>query len=210
MPTQSPLVLLWFFLLVAWLSAVIVQPDVRWLHTHGLAICTLAVVLSVAYAGSHIVLAHGALSVPARAARAERPLFTGTYPAEDGPAGEFRWTRDEAHFYTPVTTRYTYLTVGAQHPDIARQPVRLVVSTPCATVVDVQLTSQSAVTIALQVPPTQPTLHTIVRVSRTWQPSAFGGQDQRHLGATVAIESTNSADLWATAQRRVVLTPCLL
>jgi hypothetical protein len=210
MPTQSPLVLLWFMLLIAWLTVALAQPDVPRLHRYGLPVCILAVVLSVSYAASHVVLAHGALSVPARAARTDHLLVTGAYPPEEGPGGDFWWTREEAHFYWPVHERYLWATLGARHPDIAQQAVHLTVSTPCTTLIDQDLSSPAPVTLGLEIPPGQATLHLIVKVSRTWQPSAVGGQDDRHLGVTVGLIPTNNSDRWQEVQRRAVLQPCLL
>ncbi len=42
MPTQSPLVLLWFMLLVAWLTVAITNADVPRLHATASSICTVA------------------------------------------------------------------------------------------------------------------------------------------------------------------------
>ena len=210
MPTQSPLVLLWFMLLVAWLTVAIANPDVPRLHDYGVAICTAAAVLSVAYAATQVVLARGSLSVPARAMQIDRPLVTGTYTPEDGPSGEFRWTRRQADFYWPVTGRYVLLKLGVQHPDMRERPVQLIVSTPCQTVLDLPVSAPEPVTVALQVPQGQRMVHWAVKVSRTFQPSDFGGEDRRELGATVAAEFTDSGDRAREQQHQAVLAACLL
>ena len=210
MPTQSPLVLLWFMLLVAWLTVAITNADVPLLHRRGVAVCVAAAVLSVAYAGTQLVLGFGALSVPVRAAAITRPLVTGTYSPEQGPAGEFRWTRREANFYWPVTDRYVLLTVDVQHPDVVQQPVQLTISTPCSTILDVPLRSTDPLTVGFQVPEGQKMVHWTIRVSRTFKPSDFGGEDTRRLGATVSAGFTGSAEVFRRQQHTAVLTPCLL
>jgi hypothetical protein len=205
MPTQSPLVLLWFMLLVAWLTVAITNADVHRLHRHGLAVCIAAAVLSVAYAATHVVLGLGKLSVPSRAMAVERPLVTGTYSPESGPSGEFRWTRDEAHFYWPVTDRYVLLKLGVQHPDVVQQPVQLTIATACGTALSLPVNSTDPITVGLEVPDGQKMAHWAIKVSRTFQPSAFGGDDTRRLGATVATGFTGSADVFRRQQHTLTL-----
>jgi hypothetical protein len=210
MPTQSPLVLLWFMLLVAWLTVAITNVDVPFLYKHGVVVCSAAALLSVAYAATQVVVARGSLSVPQRALRAQRPLVTGTYSPEEGPAGEFRWTRREAHFYWPVMGRYVLLRLGLQHPDMRERPVQITVSTPCRTVLTLPVSSTEPITVGLEVPDKQPMVHWTVSVSRTFQPSDFGGEDRRQLGATVSAGFTDSADTFRGQQHPVVISPCLL
>jgi hypothetical protein len=208
MPTQSPLVLLWFMLLVAWLTVALTNADVPRLHDHGVAICAAAAALSVAYAGTHVVLARGSLSVPARAMAITRPLVTGTYGPEAGPAGEFRWTRGEANFYWPVTGRYVLLRLGLQHPDLRDRPVQVTVSTPCQRLVDLPVDSPDPITVGFEMPHGQRMVHWTVKVSRTFQPVDFGGDDRRELGATVAAEFTDSGDRFREQQHTMVLDQC--
>ena len=205
MPTQSPLVLLWFMLLVAWLTVAIANPDVPRLHAHGVVICTLAALLSVAYAATHLVLARGSLSVPARAQHVDRPLVTGTYGPEEGPAGEFRWTREEANFYWPVADRFVILRLGAQNPDLAQRPLQVTVTSPCATVLDIPVSTPELVTLGLRMPQGQRMVHWTVKVSRVFRPSDFGGGDRRKLGATVAMDFSNSGDSFKELQHQAVL-----
>jgi len=210
MPTQSPLVLLWFMLLVAWLTVAITDPDVPAVHRHGVGICVAAAVLSVAYAATHIVLGVGDLSVPARAIAIRRPLVTGAYGPETGQNGEFTWTRGKADFYWPVTDRYVVMRLAVQHPDLAQQPVELTVSTPCGSVADLSLRSPDPVTVGLEIPPGQKMVHWTVRVSRTFRPANSGSEDTRELGAMVAAEFTGSGDRFRQQQHPAVLQPCLL
>lgn len=206
MPTQSPLVLLWFMLLVAWLTVAISNADVPGIYRRGVAICVLAAALSGAYAVAHLVLGLGELSVPARAMEIQRPLVTGAYGPEASPTGEFTWTRRVANFYWPVTDRYVVMRLGVQHPDLAEQPVELTVSTPCGTIVDMPMRSIDPVTVGIEVPPGQKMVHWTVRVSRTFKPSAFGAaEDTRELGATVAAEFTGSADRFRQQQHTTTL-----
>src|SRR3954469_6722038 len=115
MPKQSPLVVLWFMLVVAWLTVAIADADVPGLYRKGFALCIAAAVLSVSYAVAHIFLGLGELSVPARAMAIQRPLVTGAYGPEEGQNGEFTWTRREADFYWPVTGPYVVMRLGVQH-----------------------------------------------------------------------------------------------
>jgi hypothetical protein len=210
MPTQSPLVLLWFMLLVAWLTVAITNADVPALYRHGVLVCTAAAVLSVAYAVTHIVLGLGSLSVPARAMAMNRPLVIGAYGPEDGPDGAFTWTRDQAQFYWPVKERYIVMRLAVQHPDAAQRPVELTVSTPCQTILDRALQSADPLTLGLQLPSGQKMLHWTVKVSRTFQPSANGAGDTRQLGAMVAAQFTGSGDQFREQEETAVLKPCLL
>jgi len=210
MPTQSPLVLLWFMLLVAWLTVAISDPDIPALYRNGVVVCSLAAALSVAYAAAQLVLARGSLSVPARAKAIERPLVTGSYGPEAGPSGEFQWTREEANFYWPVQDHYLILRLAAPHPDIAQQPVQLTLSTPCAAILDLPLRSSNPVTVGLELAPGQPMVHWTVKVSRTFSPSASGAEDTRRLGATVSAEFTGSAERFRQQQHTAVLQACLL
>ena len=87
--------------------------------------------LAVAYAGSHVALARGSLTVAERAARANRDYVVGLYREEAHPdGGQFQWTRGEAHL--GLIKRAPYLTVRTwiQHPDAAERPVTLRISTP--------------------------------------------------------------------------------
>ena len=210
MPTQSPVVQLWFMLLVAWLTVAITNPDVPRVHDHGLAICTVAAALSVAYAATHVVLARGSLSVPSRAEQADRPLVTGTYGPETGPAGEFRWTRERADFYWPVTGRFVLLRIAAPHPDVASRPVQLTVSTPCSTLLRTTLSSPDPITIGMEVPEGQRTVHWTVTVSRTFRPSDFDGNDRRTLGSTVSADFTDSSESYRNQQHALRVASCLL
>ena len=210
MPTQSPLVLLWFMLLVAWLTVAITDADVPAIHRHGVGICIAAAGLSVAYAAAHVVLARGDLSVPARAIAIRRPLVTGAYGPETGRNGEFTWTRGKADFYWPVTDRYVVMTLGVQHPDLVQQPVELTVSTPCGDVADISLRSPDPVTVGLEIPPGQKMVHWTVKVSRTFRPRNYGSGDMRELGAMVAAEFTGSGERFRQQQHQTVLQPCLL
>jgi len=210
MPTQSPLVLLWFMLLVAWLTVAITDADVPAIHRHGVAICVAAAGLSVAYAAAHIVLAREDLSVPARAIAIRRPLVTGAYGPETGQNGEFTWTRGRADFYWPVTDHYLVMRLAVQHPDLAQRPVEVTVSTPCGPVADVSLRSPESITVGLELPPGQKMVHWTVNVSRTFRPANFGSEDMRELGAMVAAEFTGSGERFRQQQHPTVLKPCLL
>jgi hypothetical protein len=143
--------------------------------------------------------------VPARAAIVKRPLSTGAYGPEEGLAGQFTWTREEANFYLPTAGKYLVLKLAAPQPDVTQRAVQLTVSTPCGNLLDVALTSPEPLTLGLQVPEGLDTVHLIVKVSRTFRPSDLGGDDRRTLGATVASEFTDSGDRFRDQERTAVL-----
>ena len=205
MPTQSPLVLLWFMLLVAWLTVAIANADVPRSTCMASSICIAAALLSVAYAATHWCWREAPCRCRRGRGKSNRPLVTGTYGPEEGPSGEFRWTRGEANFYWPVTDRFVILRLGAQHPDLAQRPVQLTVSTPCGTVLDIPITSPDLVTLGMQMPDGQRMVHWTVKVSRTFRPSDFDGEDRRQLGATVSVDFTDSGDRFREQQHAVVL-----
>jgi hypothetical protein len=209
-PTQSPIVLLWFMLLVAWMTVTFSSTDVRWLRDRSVMLSAIVAVLAVAYAVTHVVLARGSLSITARAIRAERPFVTGAYPLEGSEGGEFRWTSREAHFVWPVEGQYLVMRLWAQHPDIARAPVQLTVSTRCGTLLDLPLTSSAPVTLGIALPPGQKTVAATVRASRTWKPSNFGSPDGRSLGAGISEHFSGSGEEFRSQERTAVMPPCLL
>ena len=78
--------------------------------------------------------------------------------------------------------------VWVHHPDVARNPVRITIATPCGTVVERTLSSTEPLSIGLELPPDERIFDAIVRVSRTWHPSAYGQRDPRELGAGVTAD----------------------
>ncbi len=196
MPTQTPVVLLGFFLLVAWLSVLMPQPDVAIVAARRRVAWPVVAVLAVAAAAGQAALAHGSLSLAARAIAAQRELVTGTYPAEALPdSGQFRWTREQARFIWPARTRWLVLRVWVDHPDVARFPVRLTIDTPCGVLLDRTLSDTRAVNLGVELPLGAQMLEAFVRVSRTWQPSHFGGSDRRQLGAAVVADFVSTAEI---------------
>jgi hypothetical protein len=196
MPTQTPVVLFGFFLLVAWLSVLMRQPDIAPLAARARTGWTVVAVLAVAFAAGNVWLARGPLSLEARAVRSHREFVVGAYPPEQLPdSGQFRWTRGEARFSWPAKTRWLVLRAWAEHPDIARRPVRLTIDTPCGMLLDRTLSNAAPVNLGIELPDGQDTLQAVVRVSRTWQPSAFGDVDRRQLGAAVVSDFVSSREV---------------
>jgi hypothetical protein len=188
MPTQTPVVLLSFLLLIAWLGVLLRDPDAPLPASHRKAWIAVTV-LAVAAAAFDLVLARGPLSLSARAIRAHRDYVTGAYPPEGTPGSDqFRWTRQEAHFILQEKTPWLVMHVWAHHPDIARNPVRVTIATPCAVIVERTVNSTDPLSIGFELPPDQQVFDAVVRVSRTWQPSAFGQRDRRELGAGVTTD----------------------
>jgi O-antigen ligase len=184
-PTQTPVVLLWFFLLVAWLPSLIVKPHV----TIFSGARTLVAALAIVYAAGHLVLARGPLAVAERAKAFGREYVAGAYRPEPLPdAGQFRWTDEEARFIWPAPTRWLVVRVWAHHPDIAKDPVRVTITTPCGTLIEQVLDDPENLSVGVMLPEGQSVLEATVKVSRTWQPSAFGGDDRRRLGVGITAD----------------------
>ena len=197
MPTQNPVVLIWFFLLVGWLGVLVEAPrpfgtpSAR--ASRGLWI--LAAVLAVSYAGGHLLLARTSLSVAARASRFDREYVTGAYQPEALADGtEFRWTDDQSRFVLPVSTPWLVVKLWAGHPDIATSPVEVSLSTPCGVLWNEPLSSPQPVTIGVILPEGLRSVDATVGVGRTWQPSAYGSGDRRELGVGVSMAFAGSVE----------------
>jgi hypothetical protein len=78
--------------------------------------------------------------------------------------------------------------VWVHHPDVSRDPVRVTIATPCGVLVERTLNSTDPLSIGLELPPDERIFEAVVRVSRTWRPSAFGQRDRRELGAGVTAD----------------------
>ena len=96
----------------------------------------------------------------------------------------------------------------AHHPDIARNPVRVTISTPCGELAVPELTDPERLSIGIVLPEGQRTLDVTVRVSRTWQPSGRGEADRRHLGVGIAADSVATGELAAATDVPVELGAC--
>jgi hypothetical protein len=204
-PTQTPLVLLWFFLLLAWFHRLTTERHPMRFTIPWPAVAAFA----LAYAGGQAVLARGSLAVTERAARFERSYATGLHgpePLEGG--GTFTWTRGRATFVWPARTRWLVVRVWAHHPDIAANPVGLTLTTRCATLLDERLTSGAPVSVGILLPEGTRTVEAELQVSRTWRPSDYGGDDRRQLGAGITADFVESRTIAEETTRNVELTPC--
>ena len=191
MPTQNPLVLLWFFFLVAWLVAVTGPPGAPawarpiWIRRGWIA----ATILAVVYAGGELILARESLDVAERAKRFGREYVDGAYEVEEAPGVRaFRWTGTKSRFILPVRGRSLVLRLWAQHPDIAEVPVTVAIEGSCGVVFQHELRSTRPIAIGIAVPEGLDTIDAVIRVSRTWQPSDHEGGDTRHLGIAVVTD----------------------
>lgn len=211
-PTQSPPVLLAFLLVVAWLATLQVRqsvspddgvspgaavlphrhhadarwdvraPDPWWTG----AAWTVVLVLALAYAGGHLLLARGSLSPATRALRSGRNYASRAYPPEVWPEmGPFQWTRGDTEFFWRAATRWLVIRVRAQHPDIAGHPVQVRITSRCGTLMDVALHDTDTFSVGVELPQEQSAVDARVRVSRTWRPAAFGSIDPRTLGVAL-------------------------
>jgi hypothetical protein len=207
MPTQDPVVLMAFFLMVAMLATARIDGDsagasvadssgaTTWL-LEGRSLSGAWMVvggLAVAYAGGHVALAHGSLDVAERAVRSNRDYLVGLYQEETRPDGnDFRWTRGDARL--GLVKRGTYLTVRAwiQHPDAAERPVTLRIASPCQVLFERSLVDSSPVEVVLAPQLAEERIDLEVRVSRTWSPASAGGADTRQLGAALVLDFVDS------------------
>jgi hypothetical protein len=190
MPTQTPLVLLWFLLLLGWFCVGLTEPVTArpLLAASKPAAWIAAVALAVGYAAIQIGHAEGRLDVAERARRTSREYIVGTYPPELMPdATFFRWTRDRARLRMPGRAPWLVIRLWAHHPDVMSDPVRVAVSTPCGVIAEQVLKTRKPFSIWLRVPP-ESWLDFSVDVSRTWRPSDFGGADGRRLGVGLALD----------------------
>lgn len=206
-PTQTPIVLLSFMLLLAWSAALVPTGAIaEKLRYWGWPAVTA---LAVFYAGGHLVLARGPLAVATRALHAEREYAAGTYPPESlADIADFRWTRGNARFVWPARTRWLVVRVWAQHPDMTGTPVRVTLSTPCGVLLNEALNSPTPVSIGVTLPDGQQALEARLLVSRTWRPSDHGSNDERDLGAAIVAEFVDDPSLAAAQNRAVTLRAC--
>jgi hypothetical protein len=209
MPTQNPLVMMWFLYLAAWLAS-LGQPSHRSLHWPSAARLgwPVAATLAVFYAGGHLVLARSSLSVAERAVRAHRDYAVGTYAPESTPGGgEFRWTRADARISLRTRSRVAVLRSWVAHPDAAVRPVTLRIATPCQEILVEELHNERLVSLALELPDDGP-LVLLTHVSRTWRPSDYGEIDTRELGAGLTVDFVDSLATASDIDRRVQIMPC--
>jgi len=196
MPTQNPVSLLLFFLLVAWLHhAVLPLPrsvPPRWIG----AAWSVAGVAALAYVAAHAALATGPLSIAARAVRFHREYVQGAYAPEPAPGGgHFQWTDEEARLLLPARTPWLVLRLWAHHPDIAEHPVEVTLSAPCGAILTRQLQSATPIAVGILLPPGADTLDATITVSRTWRPAEGGADDRRRLGVAVGAEFVDDRQL---------------
>ena len=205
MPTQSPLVLCWFFALVSWFAAFVPDPARRKRRPAEMRVAWIvAAGLAVAYAAGHLLLAAGSLNVVQRAQRAHRDYIIGAYPPEPLPqANESRWTGGEARFFWTVRSRFMAVRFWAHHPDVAARPVHVTLTSPCGVLFDEDLSSDTSMSVGMALPEGQRTLEATVRVSRTWTP---GEGDDRQLGVGIVADFSNDP-AFATTQLRAVKLP---
>jgi hypothetical protein len=209
MPTQNPVVLLWFFALVALLArdGAPASPPPSHSPVGRTAWATVAV-LAVLYASGHALLAREDLSITARAVRSGRDHAVGVYaPEPDSEGGEFRWTAGHAELTFAANTRWLVLRASVQHPDLGAQPVELRLSTPCQLLYAEVFDNPNPVTLALELPDPA-VLQLSLEVSRTWTPADVAGSDFRTLGARLMTEFVVGPEGAASADARVLVTPC--
>jgi O-antigen ligase/polysaccharide polymerase Wzy-like membrane protein len=218
-PTQTPIVMLSFMLLVGWMTVLIPEREPqrhaatkspfdsrRSLRAGWQWIA--ATIAAVAYAGGHLALANGSLAVVERARRAHLEYAAGTYPPEVADGVRFRWTSGNARFVWPATTRWLVVRVWAQHPDIASRPVRITLTTNCGVIVDEEFTSAMPLSLGVALPEQHDALEAHLKVSRTWRPSDYGSNDERRLGAAIVAEFVADPSLTRAQNRHVALSAC--
>jgi hypothetical protein len=211
MPTQNPVVLCWFFGLVAWFARLVPEPPRQRERGPGeLRLAWLvATALALAYAGGHLLLARDSLHPVERARQAQRDYVIGAYPREPLPGtSQFQWTGRESRFFWAAKTRYMAIRFWANHPDIAARPVHVTVTSPCGVLFDEDLTSDRSMSLGLVVPEGRRTLEAHVRVSRTWSPADAGEADHRQLGVGIVADFSNDPAFATNQLRAVTLSGC--
>jgi hypothetical protein len=227
MPTQNPIVLLMFLYCVArfeMLTGVEDGPEGPPLRTNTpgtterripnpesripATAWAAAFLIAIGYAGVHLVLARGPLKPLERAARTNRDYIIGTYPAEQLPQGQFRWTRKRATFALAAQSTHLVLRYHVEHPDVAAHPVRFRISTPCQTIVDRLFMDGSVDGQALELPEGQNRMVFDTEVSHTWRPADFGKPDQRELGAAVEADFVGTPTVVSSLGQWIPLKAC--
>jgi hypothetical protein len=189
-PTQNPVVLLWFYFVVAWLAALAPARPVGNASPRLLkAIWTAAVVFTFIYVTGHLLAAQGPLTVAERAHRFGRDYVVGAYPPEPLPdGGEFRWTDEEARFILAARGNALLIRLWAHHPDIGEHPVTFTIASRCGQVLQRELRSAAPIVIGVLVPADVLAVDASIRVSHTWTPAEGGGSDTRRLGIAVSTD----------------------
>jgi hypothetical protein len=201
MPTQNPVVLLWFFFLVAWMSVLVANVQtVPALSPRSVrAGWLVAAILAVAHAGGHLLAASGPLAVSERARRFQRPYVEGAYAPEPlSDSSEFRWTDDESRFILPARSRWLVMRLWVHHPDVAERPVRVKISTPCGVLFEQDLRTSAPISVGIRLPAGTETVDAVIAVSRTWTPADYGDRDTRPLGVAVFTDFVDSRDVTLT------------
>jgi hypothetical protein len=207
MPTQNPLVLCWFFGLVASFATLVPHPSWRWRGGEHRLAWSVAAVLAIAYAAGHLWLATGSLNVVQRATYAHRDYMRGAYPPEELQEGrQFSWTRQDAEFFWAARTRFMVIRFWAPHPDIAERPVHVTLTSPCGVLFDEDLRSPASMSLGLALPEGQQTLEASLHVSRVFKPSEVGEADDRELGVGILADFSQDPAV-ATNQLRAVKLP---
>jgi uncharacterized membrane protein len=207
-PTQTPIVMLSFMLLVGWMTVLIPEREPQ---SHAAAKdwpWIAATVAALAYAGGHLALANGPLAVVERARRAHFEYAAGTYPPEVADGVRFRWTSGDARFVWPAKTRWMVVRVWAQHPDIAARPVHITLTSNCGVIVNEEFASDMPLSLGVTLPDQQEALEARLQVSRTWRPSDHGSNDERRLGAAIVAEFVADQSLTRAQNRHVALSSC--
>ncbi len=210
MPTENPVVLIWFFYLVARLVATLDRERVLTIGWQPGPAAWLAVAtLAIAYAAGQAMLARGPLHVVQRALDADRDYISGVYAPEELPGGvAFRWTRQDARFMLVTRTPWMLVRGWLAHPDLAEHPVDVRLATPCEVVWERTIDSPERFTVAIRLPPGQGRVTLSTHVSRTWNPSHWGSDDRRVLGAALIVSFIESEAGITDVRPLVDLQPC--
>jgi hypothetical protein len=207
-PTQTPIVMLSFMLLVGWMTVLVPEQGQNGRSVARRWTWMAATLAAIAYAGGHLALAKGSLSVTDRARRTHLEYSAGTYPPEVADGVRFRWTSGDARFVWPAKTRWLVVRVWAQHPDIAARPVRITLTTNCGVLVNEEFTSATPLSLGVTLPEQPDALEAQLQVSRTWRPSDHGSNDERRLGAAIVAEFVADPSLTLAQSRHVSLSAC--
>ena len=189
--TQSPGVLLSFWMFVFWLAISSSrsregEPEVRGRARSSWSGPGILVVSGI-YVVALSAASFSTLRVTERAAMADWTYEYGFHGWEKAAGlGDYRWTRRSAVAVIPVEEPWLHLVLDAFRPDLADDPVTVRVWIEGRLAAEIRLEGPGKVERFLRLPAGHKRARVELDVSRTWRPSERGARDNRELGVAVA------------------------
>lgn len=192
MPTQAFSLSMSVWMLAAWYLHMSPDAQARWPlqvpPTADLASWTAVWALALVFAGATAWTGWHQLRPPQRAVVAEWEYRYGFYDVEHPAAGSaYSWTGARAvDVFSVELKHWLKVTVRGGPPDIAIDPMRLMIWCRGALVVDQMLSAVEPHTWFIKIMPGEHHMMLEVRTSRVWRPVDFNvGTDSRVLGVQV-------------------------